>query len=154
VVITEEAVYQTGADARTELQKLLDCRRSWRRRGGFDPVVIGHTMRAADPIDPEKQVMVDTIGIVTIHDGPRSRPARSSRRRWQRPGGRELPQQLPGPGELPPRRRAPRAAVRPAHRGTYFLNRWFCTVEAHPKTVVPIGYVGVVVSSTARSART
>jgi hypothetical protein len=28
--------------------------------------------------------------------------------------------------------------------GTYFLNRWFA--ELIPKTVVPIGYVGVVVS--------
>ena len=30
--------------------------------------------------------------------------------------------------------------------GTYFLNRWFCTVELIPKQVVPIGQVGVVVS--------
>ena len=30
--------------------------------------------------------------------------------------------------------------------GTYFLNRWFCTVELIPKQVVPIGEVGVVVS--------
>ena len=30
--------------------------------------------------------------------------------------------------------------------GTYFLNRWFCTVEMIPKQVVPIGFVGVVVS--------
>jgi uncharacterized membrane protein YqiK len=30
--------------------------------------------------------------------------------------------------------------------GTYFINRWFATVETIPKTVVPIGHVGVVVS--------
>jgi len=30
--------------------------------------------------------------------------------------------------------------------GTYFVNRWFATVEFKPKTVIPIGYVGVVVS--------
>jgi len=30
--------------------------------------------------------------------------------------------------------------------GTYFINRWFATVESKPKTVIPIGYVGVVVS--------
>jgi uncharacterized membrane protein YqiK len=30
--------------------------------------------------------------------------------------------------------------------GTYFINRWFATVDLMPKTVVPIGYVGVVVS--------
>jgi uncharacterized membrane protein YqiK len=34
----------------------------------------------------------------------------------------------------------------PLTDGTYFLNRWFCTVEGIAKTVVPIGYVGVVVS--------
>ena len=39
-----------------------------------------------------------------------------------------------------------RPAVRPATTdGTYFLNRWFATVELVPKTVVPIGHVGVVV---------
>ena len=30
--------------------------------------------------------------------------------------------------------------------GTFFLNRWFATVEVLPKTLIPIGYVGVVVS--------
>ena len=30
--------------------------------------------------------------------------------------------------------------------GTYFINRWFATVESKPKTLVPIGYVGVVIS--------
>ena len=34
--------------------------------------------------------------------------------------------------------------------GTYFINRWFATVEMIPKTVVPIGYVGVVVSYVGR----
>ena len=30
--------------------------------------------------------------------------------------------------------------------GTYYLNRWFVTIEKKPKHVVPIGHVGVVVS--------
>lgn len=30
--------------------------------------------------------------------------------------------------------------------GTFFINRWFATVEIKPKTLIPIGYVGVVVS--------
>ncbi|RYD46525.1 MAG: hypothetical protein EOP83_29520, partial [Verrucomicrobiaceae bacterium] len=29
--------------------------------------------------------------------------------------------------------------------GTYFINRWFATVELKPKTLIPIGYVGVVI---------
>src|SRR5437762_13332221 len=34
----------------------------------------------------------------------------------------------------------------PLTDGTYFINRWFASVELIPKTVVSIGYVGVVVS--------
>ena len=30
--------------------------------------------------------------------------------------------------------------------GTYFINRWFATIELIPKQIVPIGFVGVVVS--------
>ena len=37
--------------------------------------------------------------------------------------------------------------------GTYFINRWFASVEMVPKTVVPIGYVGVVVSYYGRLGR-
>ena len=70
------------------------------------------------------------------------RPGRRHRRRR-----RALPQQLPGPRGVP---RAPAAAAAgstsPLTDGTYFINRWFATVELIPKTVVPIGYVGVVVS--------
>jgi uncharacterized membrane protein YqiK len=41
----------------------------------------------------------------------------------------------------------------PLTDGTYFLNRWFATVELVPKTVVPIGHVGVVVSYYGRAGR-
>src|SRR5262249_13055257 len=37
--------------------------------------------------------------------------------------------------------------------GTYFVNRWFATIEMIPKTLVPIGYVGVVVSYYGRTGR-
>src|SRR5216110_2161870 len=74
VVITEERVFQAGAADKGEIQKLIDWQKELAAVRGFDPVVIGHTMRAADPIDPEKQVLVDTIGIVTIHDGPSLSP--------------------------------------------------------------------------------
>ena len=90
---------------------------------------------------------VDSIGIVTIHDGPALAqgeiiaPAVGSdatdpnyHNNYQDPevflraGGRRGRQYVP------------------LTDGTYFLNRWFATVEITPKTVVPIGYVGVVVS--------
>ena len=41
----------------------------------------------------------------------------------------------------------------PLTDGTYFINRWFATVEIIPKTVVPIGYVGVVVSYYGQAGR-
>src|SRR4029079_2037228 len=34
----------------------------------------------------------------------------------------------------------------PLTDGTYFINRWFATIEIIPTRIVPIGYVGVVVS--------
>ena len=37
--------------------------------------------------------------------------------------------------------------------GTYFINRWFATVESIPKTIVPIGYVGVIVSYCGRTGQ-
>jgi len=30
--------------------------------------------------------------------------------------------------------------------GTFFINRWFATIEKKPKTLIPIGYVGVIIS--------
>ena len=44
-------------------------------------------------------------------------------------------------------------SIVPLTDGTYFINRWFATVEMIPKTVVPIGYVGVVVSYYGRHGR-
>ena len=90
---------------------------------------------------------MDSIGIVTIHDGPSLSPGEiiapavgndsaepHYHNNYQDPeaflaaGGRRGRQYVP------------------LTDGTYFLNRWFATVEIVPKTVVPIGYVGVVVS--------
>ena len=41
----------------------------------------------------------------------------------------------------------------PLTDGTYFINRWFASIESIPKTIVPIGYVGVVVSYYGRSGQ-
>ena len=147
VVITEDCVYQTGAADKGELQKLIDWQKELAAVRGFDPVVIGHTMRTQDPLEPEKQISVDTIGIVTVHDGPSLSPGEiiapavgndpadanyhnnyQDPENFLRAGGRRGRQYVP------------------LTDGTYFLNRWFATVEAQPKTIVPIGYVGVVVS--------
>ena len=97
---------------------------------------------------------VDSIGIVTI-DGP-SLPVRRDHRRplVSATGGRELHNNYQDPRRsLPPAARRGRQYA-PYPDGTYFLNRWFATVELVPKTVVPIGHVGVVVLLQPRPAAT
>jgi uncharacterized membrane protein YqiK len=113
------------------------------QRGGFSPVVIVGRQATAN-----EESSHDMLGVVTIHDGP------------------VLP-----PDEIV----APRVGHDPANKatfhnnfqnidaflsaggyrgrqhqvlveGTYYINRLFATVDFIPKTVVPVGFVGVVVS--------
>ncbi len=109
---------------------------------------------APTPFDVEGQRSVDTIAIVSIQDGPSLAPGEiiapsvgndtgdaNYHNNYQDPeaflraGGRRGRQYVP------------------LTDGTYFLNRWFATVEIIPKTVIPIGYVGVVVSYYGRVGR-
>jgi uncharacterized membrane protein YqiK len=155
VVITEDAVYG--------LRHLLEYREteivaSWQQQlreiDGFDPVVIGKPVPTVDPLHPGNNVQVDSIGIVMVHDGPSVE------------AGEII---APGVGLNPSEPdyhnnyQDPEAFLRAGGRrgrqyvpltdGTYFINRWFATVELLPKTVVPIGYVGVVVSYYGRAGR-
>jgi uncharacterized membrane protein YqiK len=109
---------------------------------------------AQAPLDAEAQRGVDTIGIVTVHDGPAL------------PTGEII---APAVGtqadaaDYHNNYQDPEAFLRAGGRrgrqyasltdGTWFINRWFATVELIPKTVVPIGYVGVVVSYYGRTGR-
>jgi uncharacterized membrane protein YqiK len=117
--------------------------------------IVGTTIpEAVEPLDADGQLTVDTIGIITVHDGPSLVPGEiiapavgndandaNYHNNYQDPeaflraGGRRGRQYVP------------------LTDGTYFLNRWFTTVEMVPKTVVPIGYVGVVVSYYGRVGR-
>jgi uncharacterized membrane protein YqiK len=127
-VITEDKVFTLeGARNLEEWQKQLDA------VDGFTPLVItGQT---------------DQIGIVTVHEGPGLAPGEliapavgtdkdqphfhnnyQDIEAFLAAGGRRGVQYIP------------------LIDGTYFLNRWFCTVEMIPKQLVPIGQVGVVVS--------
>ncbi|HEV3256252.1 MAG TPA: SPFH domain-containing protein [Gemmataceae bacterium] len=104
--------------------------------------------------EAEGTIAQDNIGIITIQDGPSLAPGEiiapavgndrndpNFHNNYQDPeaflraGGRRGRQYVP------------------LTDGTYFLNRWFATVELVPKTVVPIGYVGVVVSYYGRVGR-
>jgi uncharacterized membrane protein YqiK len=151
VVLTEERTYamSLGQGEGAAVDK-------WHRElllsGGFDPVVVGRgPVEAAaapgpdgEPQSPDKN---DNIAIVTVHDGPALEPGEiiapavgtdvsspdyhnnyQDPEAFLRAGGRRGRQLVP------------------LTDGTYFINRWFATVEMIPKTLVPIGYVGVVVS--------
>src|SRR5262249_54071421 len=155
VVITEDNVYG--------LRHLLEYREneivaSWHQQmreiDGFSRVVVGTPVPAVDPLHPGSTVQVDSIGIVMVHDGPSVEAGEiiapgvglnsaepdyhnnyQDPEAFLRAGGRRGRQYVP------------------LTDGTYFINRWFATVELLPKTVVPIGYVGVVVSYYGRAGR-
>lgn len=117
---------------------------------GFQPVVIGGrsgTAAAGDEVD-------DTIGIVTVQDGPSLL------------AGELIAPPVGGDAALGTDHnnfQDPEAFLHAGGRrgrqyqaltdGTYFINRWFASVEMVPKTVVPIGHVGVVVSYYGRTGR-
>jgi uncharacterized membrane protein YqiK len=169
VVICEDAVYRLPLHDGQEVQTLVGWQKELARVGGFSPVVIGGSMRAveetdlsepdeddaarprkkrsADAADADKPRLIDSIGIVTVQDGPSLAPGEiiapavgndatdpnyhnnfQDPEAFLRAGGRRGRQYVP------------------LTDGTYFINRWFATVEMIPKTVVPIGFVGVVVS--------
>jgi uncharacterized membrane protein YqiK len=151
VVITEEGVF--GGPVRdSDGRKYADWRQQLQAVGGFDPVVIGHSGRAAsdavpihEDLEDRKVGSHDTIGVVTVQDGPpidsseviapevKPKADEHDHHYFQDP---EAFLELGG-------RRGKQLQV--LTDGTFFLNRWFATVEILPKTVIPIGYVGVVV---------
>jgi len=152
VVITEDVVYRLNTGGSNELKTLLNWQDELGSHDGFNPVIIGGAVEAPDPLVPDKIVHIDSIGIVTVHDGPSLPPGEiiapavgvdrndkdfhnnyQDSEAFLRSGGRRGLQYVP------------------LTDGTYFINRWFATIESIPKTLVPICYVGVVVSYYGRS---
>jgi uncharacterized membrane protein YqiK len=150
VVITEDRIY-SGPGTAEERAKLATWQDELRSIGGFSPVVVGrgrHAEHAPRIGAAEAQALgaSDEVGIVTVHDGPAIESHQIIAPEVKSPGGGsdhncfqepELFLALGG-------RRGKQLQV--LTDGTFFLNRWFATVEKAPKTLVPIGYVGVVVS--------
>jgi len=147
-VITEQQVYCLRAlQTRQEASMIESWQEELAQADGFNPVVIGAPIQAIDPLNADELVAIDSIGIVTVHDGPSLAPGEiiapavgtdrndanfhnnfQDTEAFLRAGGRRGRQYVP------------------LTDGTYFINRWFATIEVIPKTLVPIGYVGVVVS--------
>jgi uncharacterized membrane protein YqiK len=146
VVVTEDRVFHLNLGGKDELDRLLTWQKSLALVDGFRPVVIGGPIRMIDPLTGD-QATGDSIGIVSVQDGPSL-------------GLGEIIAPAVGTEQSDPNYhnnyQDPEAFLRAGGRrgrqyhpitdGTYYINRWFATVEAIPKLVVPIGYVGVVVS--------
>jgi uncharacterized membrane protein YqiK len=171
VVITEDVVYRLDLRGQRDLEVLVTWQKEIRRLDGFRPVVIGAwspaVIGSSDEETPEatessprkrkpktdvlgvveEAQSSDNIGIVTVQDGPSLQPGEiiapsvgnehndadyhnnyQDTEAFLRAGGRRGRQYVT------------------LTDGTYFINRWFATVEIVSKTVVPIGFVGVVVS--------
>ena len=158
VVITEDRVYGGLGSEKPEVyaqwqQELLALQ-------GFRPVLIGGgkypghipnlppagSSPAQANVDPSELLPSDTIGVVAVHDGPTI------------PSGEIIAPEIVAPAGEPDHnyfqdterflalggRRGRQLQV--LTDGTFFINRWFATVEMKPKTLIPIGFVGVVVS--------
>jgi len=160
VVITEERVFSGP------VRESADRYESWKAQlaslRAFDPVIIGagpyHWANIAEASvskgggqtsstekTTEFNPNVDSIGVVSIQDGPTI-------------GSGEIiaPEVKPIPGTDHNYFQDPEAFLQLGGKrgkqlqvltdGTFFINRWFGTVEIKAKTLIPIGYVGVIVS--------
>jgi uncharacterized membrane protein YqiK len=128
-VLTQDGVSHLGHDRGT----LESWQNALEEIGGFYPVVIGSQH--------------DNIGIVTCHDGPSllsgeiiAPPVGNGKDDPNFHNNYQDPEAFLRAGGRRGRQYAPLTD------GTYFINRWFSTVELIDKKIVPIGFVGVVVS--------
>jgi uncharacterized membrane protein YqiK len=135
VVITEERLYYLPLE-KGEEEVFQRMAKVLREREGFAPVVIKGTD--------------DSIGIVTVHDGPSLPVGQIIARTVGEDQARadtyhnsfQDPERFLAAGGM--RGRQLQVLV----EGTYYINRLFATVEMVPKTVVEVGNLGVVVSYT------
>ncbi|MGY4311789.1 SPFH domain-containing protein [Bradyrhizobium sp. JR3.5] len=131
-IITDERVYGHALSER-ERGVLESMQLTITERWGFAPVVL-----AADH---------DLVGIVTVHDGPSLPPGEiiapevgiELRDAATFHNNFQEPEKFLHAGGY--RGRQLQVIV----EGTWYINRLFATVEAVPKTVIPVGNVGVVI---------
>ncbi len=168
IVITEEHVFSGPIRESADKYELWKAQLLALR--AFDPIVIGsggqsHVRGIAESSAseagappslaamPDFNPNTDTIGVVSIQDGPTIGSGEIIAPEIKAADGKdhnyfqdpEAFLQLGG-------KRGKQLQV--LTDGTFFINRWFGTVEIKAKTLIPIGYVGVVVSyhGAARSA--
>ena len=135
VIITENKTYYLPMGNKSEQDSILEMSRIITERKGFEPVII--------------EGVSDLVGIVTVHDGPSlgkdniicptvgDDPASDNyHNNFQDPERFLLAGGYRG------------RQYQVLADGTYFINRLFATVEFIKKIVIPVGFVGVVVSYT------
>ncbi|HSI12348.1 MAG TPA: SPFH domain-containing protein [Chthoniobacter sp.] len=150
VVITEQGIH-AGPVSRLEREQCASWQQELENARGFSPVLVGsafYSQRSGDTAmqtDASKLSPHDLIGIITVHDGPTLDPGEfiAPQVGGTNAGGHNYFQD-PDTFLAFGGRRGKQLQV--LTDGTYFINRWFATVELQPKTLIPIGYVGVVIS--------
>ena len=160
VVITEERVFSGPIRESADKYELWKAQLFGLR--AFDPVVIGSggqshirgiaessASEAGAPPSlaamPDFNPNIDTIGVVSIQDGPTIGSGEIIAPEVKAVDGRDHNyfQDPEAFLELGGKRGK---QLQVLTDGTFFINRWFGTVEIKAKTLIPIGYVGVVVS--------
>ncbi len=132
IVITPTAIKSVNTGDRQEQSQIITMQQTLAMREAFSPVVI---------MGNKENSSSDIMGIVTVHDGP------------SLPQGEII---APSVGQEHASFQDPEKflalngkrgkQIEVLTDGTYYINRLFATIEYRPKTVVPIGFVGVVVS--------
>jgi uncharacterized membrane protein YqiK len=131
-IVTDERVY--GHALSPQERSVLDSmKQTIADRAGFTPVIL-----AADH---------DLVGIVTVHDGPSLPPGEII--------APEVGTDLHDEDTFHNNFQEPEKFLRAGGfrgrqlqvlvEGTWYINRLFATIEAVPKTVIPVGNVGVVI---------
>ena len=132
IVITPSAIKSISSNLKQERNELVSMQKTLAEREGFSPVVI---------MGRGGSESSDMMGIVTVHDGtPISQGEIIAPDVGEDHASFQDPEKFL---ELGGRRGK---QIQILTDGTYYINRLFATVEFRPKTVVPIGFVGVVVS--------
>ena len=134
IIITEDKIYYLPMGTKAEEATIMNMAALLKDRGGFTPIVIKGTD--------------DKVGIVTVHDGlSLTKDDIIAPAVGNDPVQPEIyhnnfqdPEKFLKAGGF--RGRQYQVLV----EGTYFINRFFATVELIDKTIIDVGYVGVVVS--------
>jgi len=146
IIITRDKVHSIFT-SRDESAQIESMRSDLANVNGFSPVVIASSKSAAQNTSGNDIVSKDTIGIVTINEGPT-------------PDNGAIIAPIVGDGinnefyhnnfQEPEKFLAANGRkgkqMQVLTDGVYFINRMFANVDIVPKSIIDIGYVGVVVS--------